>query len=41
MKLPIDLNADLGEGVPNENELLALSAPPASPADLHAGDPLT
>lgn len=39
MKLQIDLNADLGEGLPNEQELLGLVSSASMACGLHAGDP--
>lgn len=39
MKLQIDLNADLGEGLPNEQELLGLVSSASMACGFHAGDP--
>ena len=41
MKLSIDLNADLGEGVASERELLPLISSASIACGLHAGDPST
>ncbi len=41
MKLQIDLNADLGEGLPNEEELLGLVSSASIACGFHAGDPLS
>src|SRR5262245_45768517 len=41
MKLSIDLNADLGEGVPSEHELLTLISSASIACGLHAGNPFT
>lgn len=39
MKLQIDLNADLGEGLPNEQDLLGLVSSASIACGFHAGDP--
>lgn len=39
MKPSIDLNADLGEGVPGEDELLPMISSASIACGLHAGDP--
>ncbi len=41
MKLSIDLNADLGEGVASENEILALISSASIACGFHAGNPST
>ena len=41
MNLRVDLNADLGEGMPNENALLALVSSASIACGFHAGDPLS
>jgi UPF0271 protein len=41
MKLSVDLNADLGEGVASENDLLPLISSASIACGLHAGDPST
>ncbi|HEY2799096.1 MAG TPA: 5-oxoprolinase subunit PxpA [Chthoniobacterales bacterium] len=41
MNLSVDLNADLGEGVPNEGALLALVSSASIACGFHAGDPLS
>ena len=41
MKLSVDLNADLGEGVASEHELLPLISSASIACGLHAGDPST
>jgi len=39
MKLSVDLNADLGEGVPSEHDLLPLITSASIACGLHAGNP--
>jgi UPF0271 protein len=39
VKLQVDLNADLGEGAPNEKDLLALVSSASIACGFHAGDP--
>ena len=41
MKLSVDLNADLGEGAPGEDELLSLISSASIACGLHAGDAAT
>ena len=41
MKLSVDLNADLGEGIASEHELLSLISSASIACGLHAGDPST
>jgi UPF0271 protein len=41
VNLSVDLNADLGEGVPNEGALLALVSSASIACGFHAGDPLS